>query len=151
MAKQTRARRWSSTKPVRDSQKRIKLEEFEVTRLPGGRCLGRVTLGWHQGSDFVGTAEAADSPQGQIRCAAEATALALEQATRNKVALQVLSVTAVEGFGTVLVVVSFTVGDVMKRLVGACLAVEQPSRGAILAVLNATNRVMSLLVAGSWK
>ena len=132
---------------VRDFHKRIMLEEFEVTRLPGGRCLGRVTIGWHHGSGFVGTAEAPDSPHGQIRCAAEATALALARATRNKVALHVLSVKEVEGSGTVLVVVSFTVEDVMKRLVRACLAVERPSRGAVLAVLNATNRVLSPVVS----
>ena len=136
---------------VRDFHTRVKLEEFGITRLPGGRCLGRVTVGWHHGNDFVGTAEAPDSPHGQIRCAAEATALAVERATRNKVALQVLAVKEVEGFGTVLVVVSFAVEDVIKRLVGACLAVERPSRGAVLAVLNATNRVLSPVVAGSWK
>ncbi len=147
MEKRTRARRWSSTRPVRDSDKRIKLEEFEVTRLPGGRCLGRVTVGWHHGNGFVGTAEAPDSPHGQVRCAAEATALALERATRNKVALQVLAVKEIEGSGTVLVVVSFAVEDVMKRLVGAGLAVERPSRGAVLAVLNATNRVLSPAVS----
>lgn len=110
-----------------------------------------MTVGWHHGDGFVATAEAADSPQGQIRCAAEATALALERATRNKVTLQVLTVKEVEGSGTVLVVVSFALEDVMKRLVGACLAVERPSRGAVLAVLNATNRVLSLVVAGSGK
>ncbi len=132
---------------VPDFHTRIKLEEFEVTRLPGGRCLGRVTVGWHHGDGFVGTAEAADSPQGQIRCAAEAAALAIERATRNKVALQVLAVKEVDGSGTVLVVVSFAVEDVMTRLVGACLAVKRPSRGAVLAVLNATNRVLSSVVS----
>ena len=94
---------------VRDFHKRIKLEEFEVTPLPSGRCLGRVTVGGHHGNDFVGTAEAPDSPHGQIRCAAKATALALERATRNKIALQVLADKEVEESETVLVVVSFTV------------------------------------------
>ena len=81
---------------VRDFHKRIKLEEFEVTPLPSGRCLGRVTVGGHHGNDFVGTAEAPDSPHGQIRCAAKATALALERSTINKIALMVLAYIEVE-------------------------------------------------------
>ncbi len=77
---------------VREPHDRVRLEEFEVAQLPAGRCAGRVAVAWQPGSDFVGTAEGAGTPQGELRCAAEATAHALERATRNKVALQVLAV-----------------------------------------------------------
>ncbi len=66
--------------------------------------------------------------------------------TRNKVALQVLAVKAIEGFDTVLVVVSFEALGVVERLVGSCLIKEQPSRAAAHAVLHATNRRLGTLV-----
>ncbi len=131
---------------VRKPHDRVRLEEFEVAQLPAGRCAGRVAVAWQPGSDFVGTAEGAGTPQGELRCAAEATARALERATRNKVALQVLAVRAIAGFDTVLVVVSFEAHDLEERLVGSCLIKEQPSRAAALAVLHATNRRLGTLV-----
>ena len=127
---------------VREPHKRIRLKGFEVTQQPDGGWVGRVGVAWHPGSDFVGTAERPDSPQAQLRCAAEATARALEGVTRNKVALQVLAVKAIEGFDTVLVVVSFEALDLAERLVGSCLIKERPSRAAALAVLHATNRLL---------
>jgi len=131
----------------RDSGRRIRLEEFEVEPLSDGRCVGRVTLAWDSGSDFVGTAEGLDSPHGRLRCAAEATAVGLERATNNEIGLQVLAVKAVEGYGTVLVVVACAVFGTEKRFVGSCLSQDQPSRGAVHAVLQATNRLLS----GVWR
>ena len=69
-----------------------------------------------------------------------------------------------EGSGTVLVVVSFTVEDVMKRLVGACLAVviltwprehkhvgtaeaEDTETGRYRCAAEATTRALELSVA----
>ncbi len=131
---------------ARKPHDRIRLKEFEVAQLPAGRRAGRVAVAWQPGSDFVGTAKGAATPQGELRCAAEATARALELATRNKVALQVLAVKAIEGFDTVLVVVSFEVLGVVERLVGSCLIKEQSSRAACLAVLHAANRRLGLAV-----
>ncbi len=130
----------------RTPRERVRLKGFEVTQQPDGRWVGRVGMVWHPGSDFVGTAERQDSPQAQLRCAAEATACALEGVTRNKVALQVLSVKAIEGFDTVLVVVSLEAHDLEERFVGSCLIKEQPSRAAARAVLHATNRRLGTLV-----
>ncbi len=132
--------------PVRERHERVRLEDLQDMQLPDGHWVGRVVVAWHPGSDFVGTAKGADSPEGQLRCAAEATAHALERATGNKVALQVLAVTAIEGFDTVLVVVSFEALDLVERLVGSCLIKEQPSRAAALAVLHATNRRLGAAV-----
>ena len=126
-----------------DLGRRIRLEELEVAPLSDGRCVGRVTLAWDSGRDFVGTAEGLDSPHGRLRCAAEATAVGLEQATNNEIELQVLAIKTVEGYGTVLVVVSCAVSGAEQRFVGSCLSEEQPSRGAVHAVLHATNRLLS--------
>ena len=58
---------------VRTPRERVRLEGFEVEQLPDRRCAARVAVAWQRGSDFVGAAESADSPQGRLRCAADAT------------------------------------------------------------------------------
>ena len=118
------------------------LKEFEVTQLPNGQCQARVSVAWHPAGEFAATVEAADTPQGQLRCAAEATAKALEQATGNTVILQVLAVKAIEPFDTIIVVLSLEIENVIKRLVGSCLIRERMALGAVLAVMNATNRLL---------
>ncbi len=143
---------------VRPSRERVRLKAFEVEQLPDRHCAARVAvawqptrvaLAWQPGSDFVGTAEGADSPQGRLRCVAEATARALQRATQNKVQLRVLAIKAVEEFGldAVLVVVSFEALGLVEQLVGSCLIKEQSSRAACLAVLNAANRRLGLTAA----
>ncbi|MCH7489892.1 MAG: hypothetical protein IID05_04275 [Gemmatimonadetes bacterium] len=126
----------------RDPNERVRLKEFEITQLPDGQCTGRVVVAWHSGANFIGTAEGTDSPQGRLRCAAEAAAHALEQATDSEVVLQVLAVKAIEPFDTIIVIISLEIADVVKRLVGSCLVKEQMALGAVLAVLSATNRLL---------
>ena len=137
-----------------DVHRRVKLEEFEVRRLPGARCAGKVALAWHRGEVFVATVEGEDTPHGQLRCAAEATARALELAVPGNIALEVLAVKAIEGFDTVITVVSLAapVEDLAERLVGSCLIKDQPARGAALAVLSATNRLLGKVIhqQGAW-
>ncbi len=126
----------------RDPNERVRLKEFEITQLPDGQCTGRVVVAWRSGPNFIGTAEGTDSPQGQLRCAAEAAAHALEQATDSEVVLQVLAVKAIEPFDTIIVIISLEIAHVVKRLVGSCLVKEQMALGAVLAVLSATNRLL---------
>ena len=129
-----------------DIHDRIIFESFELEQLPNERCAGRVALAWVPGDDFVGTAEGTGTRPGQLRCAAEATARALELAVYNRVALEVLAVKAIETFDTVIVIVSLAsrIDDRAQRLVGSCLIKEQPTRGAALAVLHATNRLLAI-------
>ncbi len=134
--------------PAREPHERVRLEGFEMEQLPGLRCAARVVVAWRPGSDFVGTAEGADSPQDRLRCAAEATARALQRAAQDKVRLRVLAVKAIEGFelDTVLVVVSFEALGLVEQLVGSCLIKEQSSRAACLAVLHAASRRLGAAV-----
>ena len=119
-----------------------------MEQLPDRCCAARVAVAWQPGSDFVGTAEGADSPQDRLRCAAEATARALQRAAQDKVRLRVLAIKAVEGFGleTVVVVVSFEALGLVEQLVGSCLIKEQSSGAACLAVLHAANRRLGAAV-----
>ncbi len=132
-----------------DYHRRLRLGEFELVPAAAGRCKARVVLGWDEDGDFVGVAEGADSPSGQLRSAAEATARALETAAGDKVELKVLAVKAIEGFDTIIVVVSLgsRVQNQTERLVGSCLIKGQPARGAVLAVLSATNRLLGRVLA----
>ena len=129
------------------AERRIRLEKFEIERLSKARCAGRVVLAGETAEEFVGNAEGPSSPQGKLRCAAEATARALERAAQDRVKLEVHGVKAIETFDTVIVVVRLwsEVGDLAERLVGSCLIKQHPTRGAVLAVLNATNRLLGKL------
>ena len=77
--------------------------------------------------------------------------MALQEASGGKVSLEVLAVKAVEGFDTVIVVVSLAsrADGVAERLVGSCLIQGQSTRGAVLAVLSATNRLFGKVVQGT--
>ena len=141
---------------VSEFHDRVRLEECEVKQLPGGGVEGHVTLVWNPDHRFVGTVEGEDSPEGRMRCAADATAMALDRATayalarepgsQEKVGFEVLDVIethAAHEDDVMLVLVSITVGDVVTRVTGSCLSEDQPTRAAVLAVLRATNRFVS--------
>ena len=135
---------------------RVRLDDFEVKQLPGGGVEGHVTLAWDPDHRFVGTVEGEDSPEGCLRCAAEATAIALDQATAYALALEpgsqenvkfevldVIEVQAALKHDVMLVLVSITVGDEVTRFTGSALSEDQSTRAAVLAVLRATNRFLS--------
>jgi hypothetical protein len=122
--------------------------EFERVPLPQAR----VRVSWNDDREFLGEAtepaDEATEDRPVLRAAAEATAAALSQASEGLVHLDVLAVKAVEGFDTVIVVVSLQseVAGVTERLVGSCLIRGEPERGAVLAVLSGTNRLFGKVV-----
>jgi len=143
----------TSTRDLTDSralERRVRLADFNCEASEANGCQARVVVQWASDQIFVGESKGDGSSRGSLRCAAEATARALMQASEGKVDLEVLAVKAVEGFDTVIVVVSLAsqVGDVAERLVGSCLIAGQPPRGAVLAVLSATNRLFGHMVHG---
>ena len=123
---------------------RMRFQVFGFDRLPSGRCRARVLLSWGDGREFVGESEGVTSPAGELRCSAEAAVQALEHAVRPDVALELLGVKAVRAFDATVVIVSLAVRSEGNawRMVGSYLTETDPPRGAALAVLNATNRVL---------
>src|SRR5512141_1117152 len=99
--------------PVQD---RLRFAQFVLERLPNGRCRARVELTWRASERFSGESEGLASQAGELRCAAEATVHALTQ--------------------------SVQADDRAHRVVGSYLSDTEPARGAALAVLNATNRIL---------
>lgn len=125
-------------------QSRLRFVNFEFKTEPNGQCHARVGLALHPGDEWVGTAEGLASDAGEMRCAAEATLRAIEQAVRGQVAFELLGVKAVRAFDTIVLIVSVVsrASGRTHRLVGSFLADREQARGAALAVLNATNRLL---------
>ena len=126
------------------SRERVKFAQFEFRRLPSGTCRARVVLEWRPGDTHVGEAEGTVSQAGMMRCAAQAAVTALESAIDRKVTFELLGVKSLKAFDSNVIIVSLTThGDgPARRIVGSYLAEEELERGAALAVLHATNRLL---------
>ena len=124
---------------------RLRFTEFVLNRLASGRCHARVVLTWQDHEQFVGEAEGLVSQAGELRCAAQACVVALTKAVKGAVKLELLGVKAVRAFDANVVIASLALPEHHEgqRLVGCFLTDEvDPCRGAALAVLNATNRIL---------
>lgn len=124
---------------------RLKFADFVIDRLASGRCHAKVTLSWQDADEWLGESEGLASQSGELRCAAEACVIALTKATRSELRFELLGVKAVRAFDANVVIVSLSLltGNETQRLVGCFLTEDaDPTRGAALAVLNATNRVL---------
>lgn len=123
---------------------RLRFQDFEFQRLASGRCRARVVLSWADGRHFAGESEGVISQAGELRCCAEAAVRALERVVQPRMGFELLGVKAVRAFDSTVVIVSLSARQESRasRLVGAYLAEADAARGAALAVLNATNRIL---------
>ena len=125
-------------------RERLKFLDFEFERLADGHCRARVVLERQPGERFVGEATGLGSPTGELRVAAQASTSALQDAVEEQLQFELLGVKAVRAFDATVVIVSLSChnGVPATRLVGSCLSEAQLERGAALAVLSATNRLL---------
>jgi hypothetical protein len=123
---------------------RLRFQDFAFQRLASGRCRAKVVLASADGRQFSGEADGVISQAGELRCCADATVRALERVVQPKLGFELLGVKAVRAFDATVVIVSLSARQEARasRLVGAYLTVDDPPRGAALAVLNATNRIL---------
>lgn len=123
---------------------RLRFQEFGFQRLANGRCRARVVLSYSDGRQYVGESEGITSQAGELRCAATAAVQALDRVTQPRVIFELLGVKAVRAFDATVLIVSLSAREEAqaKRLVGSFLTDADPPRGAALAVLNATNRLL---------
>jgi len=128
---------------------RLRFQDFSFERLASGHCRARVVLSWSDGRQFIGESEGVNSQAGELRCSANAAVRALERASQPKVAFEVLGVKAVRAFDALVIIVSLSarVSETVSRLVGSYLTEQDAPRGAALAVLNATNRILGNYLA----
>lgn len=123
---------------------RLRFAEFTLDRLPNRRCRARVGLTWRDSEQFTGEGEGLASQAGELRCSAQACVVALGQAVQGGMSFELLGVKAVRAFDATVVIVSLAVhGEGNgERVVGSYLTENDTPRGAALAVLNATNRIL---------
>ncbi len=130
-------------------QQRVKFVSHEMESTPEGHRRAKVTLEIPPNRTFVGTANCSEASPGDLRCAALATVDALHKAmgdTDNS--LELIGARAVRAFDAHVVIVAMSVNanGRTRRLVGSFLADKDLARGAAIAVLNATNRLLGVMM-----
>jgi hypothetical protein len=123
---------------------RVRFTGFEITRSKAGQSAAEVTLemGGHR---QVGKAAGPSSPLGDLRLSAEACLKALMELTGES-AFEIVGVKHIRAFDSNLAIVSIThkQDGMSYPLVGCYLAKDDVCRGAAIAVLNATNRLLGI-------
>lgn len=125
-------------------RERLRFTGFSLERSPAGRVTCQVVLEWAPGETVTGRAEGQASPSGDSRLGAEAAIRALEAFTEKAITFELVGVKVVRAFDANVVITSLIQrGDEgPDRLLGCYLADGDMVRGAALAVLNATNRIL---------
>ena len=127
-----------------DQRERLRFQNFAYEPYMNGRCAAEVTLEL-DGRVFEGKSEGTQTLEGQLRCGALAAVEAAEGATDSQISLELLGVKAVRAFDQWIVIVSVRgrTDAQSYRLIGSFATDERDaSRGAALAVLDATNRIL---------
>ena len=134
--------------PLNPRRERLRFADFSFTRTPSGQCSAEVSLEWDNVL-YAGRAIGQSSPLGDFRVAAEAALRALEDFAKEAMHFELLGVKHVRAFDANLLIVSVSVREdsQLTRLVGCYLADSDTRRGAAMAVLNATNRVLGNHIA----
>jgi hypothetical protein len=129
------------TQPNR--RERLRFADFRFTRTPDGRCHVEVALEL-EGTLVRGVGSGLSSAQVDLRVAAEAALQALETFTERTFGFELIGVKAVRAFDANVIIVSIgtRMGQAPRRLLGVALVEADQARGAVLSVLNATNRVL---------
>jgi hypothetical protein len=123
---------------------RLRFAGFDFRKLPSGVGSAEVTLEWKGTERFVGRAEGVSSAFADLRLAVEATLRALAEFTRHKDVFDLVGVKSVRAFDSNVVMVSVMAKRDGKptQLVGCRIADGDPLRSAVLATLQATNRLL---------
>lgn len=123
---------------------RVRFNNFKFARTQTGQCSAEVTLEM-DGTLHHGKSSGTSSPLGDLRVSAEACLRALA-AFAGADGFELMAVKHVRAFDSNLAIVSIShrQGAAMYPLVGCYLAKEDVCRGAAIAVLNATNRILNI-------
>ncbi len=128
-----------------ERRERLSFEDFQMVRFPNGRSRVRVRMDWTQGRSYSGEAEGNQTLEGEVRAAADAALKAAAGATEGQLNLDLRGTKALKVFDSwvVVVMVRAWIEDEPLQLLGAypCPDEDTP-RGAVMAVLDATNRVL---------
>jgi hypothetical protein len=123
---------------------RVRFNNFELKRSQSGQCSAEVTLEM-DGALHRGKSAGPSSPLGDLRISAEACLRALAGCCGDD-GFELMAVKHIRAFDSNLAIVSIShrQGAAMYPLVGVYLAKDDVCRGAAIAVLNATNRILNI-------
>lgn len=133
---------------ARGEPPRIRFIALGVSRASSGQCRATVTLERVDGTTVEGAADAEASAAGDLRAAAVATLEALHRAARSEHRFSLLGVKSVRAFDRHVVLVQVGLAaapgttGAPTQLVGSAFADGDLMRATVLAVLNASNRVL---------
>lgn len=128
-----------------DRPARLRFAGFSFQRQPSGQGAAAVTLEWRDGTQYLGKAEGVSSSWADLRLAAEATLRAIAEYTGRQGAFELVGVKSMRAFDANVVMVS-VVGNREGRsqqLLGCRIAEGDLLRSAVLATLQATNRLLN--------
>jgi len=130
-------------------RERLRFTNFQFVRTPSGLCTAEVELEWLDGVTVIGKASGQSSPMGDLRIAAEAALHALENFSGGAIEFELAGIKALRAFDANIVIVAIGLrkGEGPRRLLGSYLAERDPVRAAVIAVLNATNRLLGNFIA----
>ncbi|HEY4133084.1 MAG TPA: hypothetical protein VGM50_20880 [Gemmatimonadaceae bacterium] len=133
----------SAVVPFNSRRERVRFADFSFSRTPSGQCSAEVSLEYDTVL-FRGRSIGQSSPLGDFRVAAEATLRALQDFVKDSMTFELLGIKHVRAFDSNLLIVSISLREShqVTRLVGCYLAETDTRRGAAMAVLNATNRIL---------
>lgn len=122
--------------------RRVRFVRAHLANPTAGRAKASVVLEW-EGRVYESGAEGESGAAIELRLAALAALRTVEAVIRGGLRFQLLGVKTVRAFDSDLVVATVAIQDAPGRpLLGAVIADGDTARGATLAVLNATNRVL---------
>lgn len=130
-------------------RERLRFVDFKFGRTQQGLCSAEVILEWLDGQRVVGKATGQSSELGDLRVAADAAIDAIERFSEQAIELELIGVKALRAFDANIVIVSVEVkrGEGPRRLLGSYLAEQDAIRASVIAVLNATNRILGNFIA----
>lgn len=133
-------------------RRRLRFDSIQHETTVDGHCRVRVRLEWY-GRHHETEHDGLETHQGRLQAAAAATLGSAMAAAGKRMDAELVGVKAVRAFdGWVIVVrLNAETGGRAMRLLGAasCETEEGLARGAALAVLDATNRVLERGLAGA--
>jgi hypothetical protein len=139
--------------PAEEDRRPPRVRFSGIQRVPvGAGCRIRVKLEAPAHGVEVGVADGAASLEGELRAAAEATLDALRRAAPLKDGvLSLREVTAFDAFGkaSVMVSIGLEMGAQSRSLIGFSPLADDPARATVLAILGATNRLISAVLAAA--
>jgi hypothetical protein len=132
------------------SRERLRFEEFDHQISASGKARVRVVLADREVS-YAGEAVGVETREGAGRAAALATLAAAKAATGHRFDADLVGIKLVRAFDSWIVVTALRAHtpDRTYRLIGSSEAPgEDTTRGAVLSVLDAVNRVLERYILG---